>query len=123
MRHKFGTRKPSAGRIVRDIRRKTRKRHSTELKVGIVLSGLRGEDSIAEKAIKHIARLNGVEKAARGQPSDEQAKIREDKAKPIFDDLDAQPPLEGTIDMGNPVIWEIRDQINLPGMVRPVCSW
>ncbi len=48
IRQKPGTAKPSADRIVRDIRRKTRKRHSTEEKIRIVLSGLRGEDSIAE---------------------------------------------------------------------------
>jgi predicted phage terminase large subunit-like protein len=33
---------------VRDIRRKTRKQYSAEEKIRIVLSGLRGEDSIAE---------------------------------------------------------------------------
>jgi transposase len=43
-----GTPKPTADRVVRDIRRKTRKHHSTEEKIRIVLSGLRGEDSIAE---------------------------------------------------------------------------
>ncbi len=48
MRQKSGTPKPSADRVVRDIRRKTRKRHSAEEKIRIVLSGLRGEDSIAE---------------------------------------------------------------------------
>ena len=48
MRQKSGTPKPSADRVVRDIRRKTRKRHSVEEKIRIVLSGLRGEDSIAE---------------------------------------------------------------------------
>ncbi len=48
MRMKSGTPKPSADRVVRDIRRKTRKRHSAEEKIRIVLSGLRGEDSIAE---------------------------------------------------------------------------
>ncbi len=48
MRRKPGTPKPTADRVVRDIRRKTRKHHSTEEKIRIVLSGLRGEDSIAE---------------------------------------------------------------------------
>ena len=48
MRRKPGTPKPTADRVVRDIRRKTRKRHSAEEKIRIVLSGLRGEDSIAE---------------------------------------------------------------------------
>ena len=33
---------------VRDIRRRTRKQYSAEEKIRIVLSGLRGEDSIAE---------------------------------------------------------------------------
>ena len=37
----------AADRTVRDIRRKTRKRHSAEEKIRIVLAGLRGEESIA----------------------------------------------------------------------------
>ena len=36
-----------AERAVRDIRRKTRKQYSAEEKIRIVVSGLRGEDSIA----------------------------------------------------------------------------
>ncbi len=48
MRQKPGTPKPPADHVVRDIRRRTRRRHSTEEKIRIVLSGLRGEDSIAE---------------------------------------------------------------------------
>ncbi len=39
---------PAAEAAVRDIRRKTRKQYSAEEKIRIVLSGLRGEDSIAE---------------------------------------------------------------------------
>ena len=42
------SRKSSAERVVRDIRRKTRKRYGSEEKIRIVLEGLRGEDSIAE---------------------------------------------------------------------------
>lgn len=38
----------AAERSVKDIRRKTRKRYSSEDKIRIVLAGLRGEDSIAE---------------------------------------------------------------------------
>jgi transposase len=38
----------SAEQHVREIRRQTRKRHSTEEKIRIVLEGLRGEHSIAE---------------------------------------------------------------------------
>lgn len=37
-----------ADRVVKDIRRQTRKRYSSEDKIRIVLAGLRGEDSIAE---------------------------------------------------------------------------
>ncbi len=48
MRRKPGTPKPTADRVVRDIRRKTRKRHSAEERIRIVLEGLRGEASIAE---------------------------------------------------------------------------
>ncbi|WP_134682494.1 IS3 family transposase [Paracoccus ravus] len=40
--------KVAADRAVRDIRRATRKVHSAEEKIRIVLAGLRGEDSIAE---------------------------------------------------------------------------
>jgi transposase len=47
MRQKSVDTRESAERTVRDIRRKTRKRHSAEEKIRIVLSGLRGEDSIA----------------------------------------------------------------------------
>lgn len=39
--------KPSAERLVRDIRRTTRRHYSAEDKIRIVLEGLRGEDSIA----------------------------------------------------------------------------
>ncbi len=38
----------SAERTVRDIRRKTRKQYSAEEKIRIVVSSLRGEESIAE---------------------------------------------------------------------------
>ena len=35
-------------RIVKDIKRKTRKQYSAEEKIRIVLDGLRGEESVAE---------------------------------------------------------------------------
>ena len=37
-----------AEKVVRDIRRQTRKQYSAEEKIRIVLEGLRGDDSIAE---------------------------------------------------------------------------
>ena len=44
----MGRRTEAADRTVKDIRRQTRKRYSSEEKIRIVLAGLRGEDSIAE---------------------------------------------------------------------------
>jgi len=48
MRREAVTQKIKTDRMVKDIRRKTRKKHSSEDKIRIVLEGLRGEDSIAE---------------------------------------------------------------------------
>ena len=48
MRQKSMDTKDSAGQAVPDIRRKTGKQYSAEEKIGIVLAGLRGEDSISE---------------------------------------------------------------------------
>ena len=48
MRQKSVSQKPSSARIVKDIRRATRKQYSAEEKIRIVLDGLRGELSIAE---------------------------------------------------------------------------
>jgi len=42
------TKKRSAEKTVRDIRRATRRKYSAEKKIRIVIEGLRGEDSIAE---------------------------------------------------------------------------
>ena len=48
MRTKSPSPKASAERVLKDIRRATRKHYSAEDKIRIVLDGLRGEDSIAE---------------------------------------------------------------------------
>ena len=48
MGQKAGPRKQSAERVVKEIRRVTRRQFSAEEKIRIVLAGLRGEDSIAE---------------------------------------------------------------------------
>lgn len=47
MRQKSGPQKPAAEQVIKDIRRATRKHHSAEDKIRIVLEGLRGEESIA----------------------------------------------------------------------------
>ena len=48
MSQKSGQAKAPAEKVVKEIRRATRKYHSAEEKIRIVLEGLRGEDSIAE---------------------------------------------------------------------------
>jgi len=48
MRQKEPYHKDTAEKVVKDIRRKTRRRFSAEEKIRIVLEGLRGEESIAE---------------------------------------------------------------------------
>ena len=48
MRQKSGSRRSPSERVIKDIRRATRKQYSAEEKIRIVLDGLRGEDTIAE---------------------------------------------------------------------------
>jgi len=48
MRQKSGKQGTTAEQVVKDIRRKTRKQHSAEEKIRVVLEGLRGEESIAD---------------------------------------------------------------------------
>lgn len=48
MRQKPGTKRRHCEKVVKDIRRATRKQYSAEEKIRIVLDGLKGEDSIAE---------------------------------------------------------------------------
>jgi len=49
MNKKSGTSKGAADKLVKGIRRKTRKQYSAEEKIRIVLAGLRGEESIAQQ--------------------------------------------------------------------------
>ena len=55
MRQKSGQPEKSSERIVRNIRRATRKQYSAEEKIRIVVDGLRGETSIVE-----ICRREGI---------------------------------------------------------------
>ena len=48
--------KSPAERVVKDIRRQTRRHFSAEDKIRIVLDGLRGEDSIAATMVNAIRR-------------------------------------------------------------------
>ncbi len=44
--------------------------------------------TIAEDTIKRIAALYGIEKEVRGQSPEDRAAIRQEKAKPLFDELE-----------------------------------
>jgi transposase len=48
MRQRSGQSKEPAEKVIKEIRRATRKQYSAEEKIRIVLAGLRGEDSVAE---------------------------------------------------------------------------
>ncbi len=48
MRKKPGTKQSHGEKVIKDIRRATRKQYTAEEKIRIVLDGLKGEDSIAE---------------------------------------------------------------------------
>lgn len=48
MRQERGTKQSHGEKVVKDIRRATRKQYSAEEKIRIVVDGLKGEDSIAE---------------------------------------------------------------------------
>ena len=55
MRQHSNSAKDPAEKVVKEIRRATRKQYSAEEKIRVVLEGLRGEDSIAE-----ICRREGI---------------------------------------------------------------
>jgi transposase len=48
MRQTSGKRKSHGEKVVKDIRRATRRQYSAEEKIRIVLAGLKGEDTVAE---------------------------------------------------------------------------
>lgn len=54
MRHSKTSKQSASERIVKDIKRKTRKQYSAEKKIRIVLDGLRGEESIVNYAAKKV---------------------------------------------------------------------
>ena len=76
--------------------------------------------AIAEETIKRIAQLYGVEKEVRGQSPEARAALRQDKAKPIFDDLEewlqAQLP---KISGKSPLAKAIRYALNRMPKTRP----
>jgi transposase len=51
MKQTPGTSKDAADKLVRGIKRKTRKHYSAEEKIRVVLAGLRGEERIAAQGL------------------------------------------------------------------------
>ena len=64
MRQKPGTKQSHGERVVKDIRRATRKQYSAEEKIRIVLAGLRGEESIAAQGSCRFVRHSGQDGSA-----------------------------------------------------------
>ncbi len=76
--------------------------------------------AIAEETIQRIARLYGIEKEARGQPPDIRAKIRQEKAEPVFDDLEAWLQFQFTkISSKTPLASAIRYALTPMKRLRP----
>lgn len=76
--------------------------------------------AIAEEAIRRIADLYAVEKEARGRPPDERVRIRQAKARPVFDDLEAWLPDQlRKISGKTPLAAAIRYAVNRLKRLRP----
>jgi len=74
----------------------------------------------AEAAIKRIADLYAIEKEVRGQPPDERARIRQIKARPLFDALEAWLPAQlSRISGKTPLAGAIRYAITRLKRLRP----
>jgi transposase len=75
---------------------------------------------IAEEAIRRIAELYAVEKAIRGSPPDRRVEIRQAKARPIFEDLEAWLARQLTAVSGkSPLAAAIRYALTRMGRLRP----
>lgn len=55
MRQTTGTRKSPGEKIIKDIKRATRKQYSAEEKTRIVLYGLHGEETVAELCCRRLS--------------------------------------------------------------------
>ena len=76
MRQKSGSHAPTSEKLVKDIRRATRKRHSAEEKIRIVMDGLRGEDSIAELKVLLRASITAGRRSSLGPAKNAWPEIR-----------------------------------------------
>ena len=71
------------------VRRKSARVHRSQGRHRSAIGPNDDGDAIAEEAIRRIAELYAVEKAARGLPPEERVRLRRDEARPILDDLEA----------------------------------
>jgi len=98
MNTKNRTRKDSAEKTVRDIRRATRRNYSAEEKIRIVLEGLRGEDSIAE-----LCRKEGINQNLYYRWSKEFLEAGKRRlAGNVVREADLSPVMYATSDVGFP---------------------
>ena len=79
MRQKSNTPETPSERLVRDIRRAIRKQYSAEVKIRIVLDGLRGEVTIAE-----LCRREGIDKSKRDDGTFSREDFVYDKDRNIY---------------------------------------
>ncbi|MEZ5668910.1 MAG: IS66 family transposase [Alphaproteobacteria bacterium] len=76
--------------------------------------------AIAAEALERIAALYAVEAEARGRPPDERARIRQAKARPVFDDLEAWLTAQrGAISAKTPLAGAIRYALSRLQRLRP----
>ena len=76
--------------------------------------------AIADEAITRIAQLYAVEKEARGSPPDRRVEIRQAKAAPIFDDLEAWLHLQSpSISGKSPLAMAVRYALTRLKRLRP----
>lgn len=73
MSMKSGKHKEPADKVVKDIRRRTRRQHSAEEKVRIVLEGLRGAESIVELCRREGIAQRSILQLVEGIPRSGQA--------------------------------------------------
>ncbi len=57
MRQTTGTRKSPGEKLVKDIKRATRKQYSSEEKIRIILDGVNGRVKVSQRAVQNVATL------------------------------------------------------------------
>jgi hypothetical protein len=92
MRQKPGTTQSHGEKVVKDIRRATRKHYSAEDKIRIVLDGLNGEDSIAE-----LCRREGIRAVDHGISGSGLFVMQAGLDQPPYDRVATFAPVDGEV--------------------------